>query len=159
MQENVQNNYGLTEEEIKLFKQEVEQKKRLQNRQDILNNFLNDKDNKDAHKELYEKGGLKELIDGDPDILDTPTAFKIALKTSKDNYLRKLDESKKKESESVAIQNSTPLTPQGEIKTESKKTRAGSANLQTIMSKRPNIKTEGEALMVQWFNPNLELDE
>jgi len=157
--ENVNvNNYGLTEDEIKAFKAKVAEENKVKNRQETLNKFLNDPENKDVHKELYDKGGLKSLLETDPDILDNQTAFKIALKTSKENYFRKLEDEKKK-TETVKIESSAPLTPAGEVKTESKKVRAGSLSTKTLMEKRPGIKTEGEALMVQWFNPNYELDE
>jgi len=103
---------GLTPEEIKEVKdriaRETREREQKERRDAALKGFL-EGDNAEVHKELYENGGLKQMIESEPEILDSPAALKLALKESQRTWQSKFK--KPEEEEKPKTTTPAPETP------------------------------------------------
>lgn len=95
------NSLGLTPEELSEIKRDIQAKKQAkevkQKRDAKLKQFLEDPQNAEVHKALYNDGGLKSMIQSRPEILDSDIALEFALKESK----QKLQQTMKKDEPEV----------------------------------------------------------
>lgn len=86
------NQLGLSAEDLAAFKADQEAKRVESKRKELLKEFLEKDANSVVYKELYDKYGLKEMVDADPGILDNKTLFLRAAGLAKKDWEKKKQE-------------------------------------------------------------------
>lgn len=85
---------GLDPEMLSELKKEQEAKRVEKQRKELLKEYLEKDSNSSVYKELYDKHGLKEMVEADPGILDNRTLFLRAAGLAKKDWEKKLAEEK-----------------------------------------------------------------
>jgi len=114
--DGIQGNEGLmTPEELQEFREQMATKKLERQRTSLLKEMLEKDEQKDVYSELYKSGGLKDMVDKDPSLLDNRTLFIRAAGLCKKDYQRRLEDEDraKKEAEVKAQAAAVPADPKG----------------------------------------------
>ena len=106
----------ITPEMAEFTRQQMEQAGKEKARQDRLNNFKTGENTKDYAEVLLNEGGLQEMLNTMPEILDNDTAFTLAAKQAQDRYLAKQREQQaqvntEQPKQPEVQETSQPLTP------------------------------------------------
>lgn len=148
------NALGLSQEEIAMMKQKLAIEKQQTERKKKLDGMLNG-ENGEIYKELYSKHGLKEMIDSDPEILDSEAALRVAIGTAKNRYqVAQAQQEEKKKEEIPAQKESAPLNPtqtQPKANTEDEKLNLKSMSLDEIVKVSNGKLSRGDALLAKIF--------
>jgi len=151
---NETNTFGFTEEEMRVMKEKLAREKQEAQRKQKLNTILNG-ENGEVYKELYNKGGLKDMIEKDPEILDSESALRLALNHAKSKYEQAMapKEEPKTQNTATAV-DPTPLQPtasQPQPAQSDDSINLRQASIQEIQNAAGGKLTKGDALFAKVF--------
>lgn len=119
----------ITPEMVEFTRQQMERAGKEQARQERLHNFKTGENTKDYAEALLNEGGLQEMLNTMPEILDNDTAFTLAAKQAQAAYLAKqaaqpvVETPNTEQTPQPEVQTSQPLTPSTVVPAAQKQTQ------------------------------------